>query len=108
MSDVLDALAKLAAHPISFGVGVGVANGLLAEGRSLPLTLKSAGLSAVVIGVTEALIAAEVPKRDHSLYEIAGYSVLGIAIGLAPFISLHSEEKSLVQTLMQRPALEHA
>lgn len=94
----------LTTHPLTFGVGVGVANGLLAEGRSLPFTTRSAVITALVIAAGEAALAAEVPNRTRSLVEIAGYSAIGTLVGLWPFVGSNGN-KSMVQQLTGRPAL---
>ena len=108
MNATLEALQNVATsivmHPAGFGVGVGVANGLLAEGRGLPFTTRSAVITALVIGAGEAALAAEIPNRSRGLVEIAGFSALGTLIGLWPFVSSDGE-RSMVQQLMGRPAL---
>jgi len=84
-STTLEALQAVAMHPAGFGVGVGIANGLLAEARGLPFTTKSAVITALVIGAGEAALAADLP-HTRSLVETAGYSALGTLIGLWPFV----------------------
>ena len=105
MNATLEALQEvtsgIAMHPAGFGVGVGIANGLLAEVRSLPFTTRSAVITALVIGAGEAALAAEIPNRSRGLVEIAGYSALGTLIGLWPFVSSEGE-RSLVQQMLGR------
>jgi len=89
---------------MAFGAAVGIANGILAEGRSLPLTPRSAVITALVIAGGEAALAAEVPDRKYALVEIAAYSIAGTLIGLWPFVGKDGAQ-SLVQHSFGRPAL---
>ena len=109
MTTTLEALQKVSAdivtHPSGFGVGVGIANGLLAEARGLPFNSRSAVITALVIGAGEAALAAELPANQRRpIVEIGLYSALGTLIGLWPFVSSKGS-KSLVQQLSGRPAL---
>lgn len=106
MSATLEALQKVAGefagHPAGFGVGVGIANGILAEVRGMPMTTKTALLTAGALGIAEALLMAEVPGRKHSLVEVGLWSAAGVLAGLFPFVS-NGTEQSYVQQLTGRP-----
>ena len=101
---VLAALESVAAHPATFGIGVGIANGVLAEGRNLPLTTRSAVITALVLAAGEMALAAELPNRKLALVEIGAYSLVGVLVGLWPFVGA-TDTKSLVQSVAGRPAL---
>jgi len=107
----LEALKKvtssLALHPATYALGIGVANGVLAEARSFPFTTRSAVITALVLAAGETAILAEVADRKHGLVEIGIYSLLGVLIGLYPFVSANGE-RSMVQQVTGRPALAFA
>ena len=99
--------ASAAGHPVTFGIGVGISNGILAEARNLPFTTRSAVITALVIAAGEAALAAEMPNHARPLLETAGFSALGTLIGLWPFVG-NEGQKSLVQQVTGRPALSPA
>jgi len=74
-------------HPYSFAVGIGIANGLLAVTRGKSINPKTAVMLAGVLGVGEALIAAQEPAHERTmpLNAVGLYSVLGVLTGVALF-----------------------
>lgn len=97
-SSVLEAIRAtkpmdLVNHPFTFAVGVGAANGLLAAVRGKRVDLPTGIALAAILGVGEAVInhfephpPGAPPKRSD--LSVAIHSVLGVALGLAPFVFL--------------------
>jgi len=84
-------------HPFTFAVGVGAANGLLAKVRGKSIDLPTAAALAGILGIGEAVIAAfekpEPGKEHRSPTSVALLSVAGVAVGLAPFVSMGAEHQ---------------
>lgn len=79
-------------HPFGFALAVGVGNGLLAVARGKHIDLKTGIALAGIIGIGETVIAAFEPgEHKRSNLKVGIYSVLGIGIGLLPFLRLGSE-----------------
>lgn len=82
-------------HPFSFAVGVGVANGLLAVARGKRIDLPTAAALGVILGLGEAALVGLEP--GHKVWsketgKVAWLSVLGVAVGVAPFVLLGTGE----------------
>lgn len=74
-------------HPFAFALGVGAANGLLAAVRGKHIDLRTGLALTAILGVGETVIAAWEPgEHKHSNAMVALYSVLGVGIGLLPFL----------------------
>jgi hypothetical protein len=83
-------------HPFFFAVGVGLGNGILAAVRGKHIDLKTGVALAAILGIGETVIAAFEPgEHKHSNLAVAGYSVLGVGIGLLPFLKLHGESEGV-------------
>lgn len=82
-------------HPFSFAVGIGLANGLLAKVRGKGIDVATGIALAAILGIGEAVIVAlEKPdptKKHYSPALVALYSVIGVGVGLAPFVTLEGE-----------------
>lgn len=75
-------------YPVVFGFGVGVANGLLAKARGLRFSTRATLATACVLGVGEAILAAdETTEERHgrSLTQFGMLSALGVIGGLSLF-----------------------
>lgn len=99
--EALETLERLAAksapivnHPFTFAVGVGLANGALARIRDKRVDLPTAVALATILGLGEMALEYFTPpeKLHHSLPMIGVFSVLGVAVGLAPFVELSPSE----------------
>ena len=76
-------------HPFSFAVGVGVANGLLAVARGKRIDVPTATALGIILGLGEAALVGLEP--GHKLWSketasVAWMSVLGVAVGVIPFV----------------------
>jgi hypothetical protein len=83
-------------HPTTFGVGVGVANAVIAKVRGKPLTARGTLLTVLVLGIGEAILAmdetpAERKGRKPALVGVL--SGLGVLVGLAVFTEWKSDAK---------------
>ncbi len=80
---------SLVDHPFSFAAGVGVANGLLAVSRDKKIDVPTALTLSVILGLGETALVMYEPEseRPMGLGAIAAYSVLGVLLGVAPFIT---------------------
>lgn len=78
-------------HPFTFAVGVGAANGLLAVVRGKQVDVPTGIALALILGAGEAAINHfEPPVPGHqkrSDLAVALYSILGVGLGLLPFLS---------------------
>ena len=91
-------LKEFAQHPVVFGTGVGVANGVLAAARNKPVSPNAAVITAVVIALGEVALVYELPEEEREpLLDMAIKSFVGTFIGMAPFVSWKPDEKSAVQ-----------
>lgn len=81
-------IKQLTGHPLTFGVGVGVANGLIAKVRKKPLTPRATVLTALVLAVGEAVLAMEETDKERegrTPWTIGAFSGLGVLAGLVMF-----------------------
>lgn len=85
---------QLVQHPGVFGIGVGVANGVLAAARNKPVSPMAAYITAGVIAIGEVALVRYDPTWDitpigkrANLWHVGIYSFLGTMAGLALFIS---------------------
>ena len=87
---------QLVDHPFSFAVGVGVANGLLAVSRNKKIDVPTALTLSAILGLGETALVMYEPESERAfpLTTIAVYSVLGVLVGVVPFITRggHGEE----------------
>jgi len=91
-------LAELAAHPLVFAVGVGVANGVLAAVRDKPVSKQAAAITALVIAAGELALVFELPDEERpSMTEFAIFTMTGTFLGLAPFVSWREGEPGFLQ-----------
>lgn len=72
---------KIIAHPFSFGVGSGVIGGLVAAVRAKQVSIEANLITALVIGISEAMLA---ERRDQAI-PIMVHTMLGVVLGMAPF-----------------------
>jgi hypothetical protein len=81
-------IKQLVDHPVAFGVGVGVANGLIAKGRSKKLTGRATLLTALVLAAGEGILAMEdsvEERKGRTPLVVGALSGLGVLLGLALF-----------------------
>lgn len=81
-------LTEIVNHPTTFGVGVGVANAVIAKLRNKPLTARGTLLTVAVLGIGETILAADetVEARQGRTPAFVGIlSGLGVLVGLALF-----------------------
>jgi hypothetical protein len=91
-------LAEIAAHPMTFAIGVGVANGVLAAVRDKPVSTKAAAITAAVIAAGELALVFELPDEERpNMTEFAIYTMTGTFLGLAPFVSWREGEPGFLQ-----------
>lgn len=83
------AFKTLMNHPFSFAVGIGVANGMLAVGRNKKIDMPTALTLSAILGLGEMALVMYEPEheRSHSLEIIGVYSVLGVLLGVLPFVT---------------------
>lgn len=88
-------LKTLVNHPLTFAIGVGLANGLLAKARGKKIDLKTLVTLGSIIGLGEAALVMYEPPEERgeimskmSLMAIGLYSCGGLYLGLLPFLSL--------------------
>lgn len=91
-------VAQIAANPIVFAIGIGVANGVLAAVRNKPVSQRALWATAAVLAVGETILVLDEPEEERpDLWKFAGSTALGVFIGLAPFTSWKAGQKSLIQ-----------
>jgi hypothetical protein len=91
-------IKEFAQHPMTFGAGAGVANGVLAAVRNKPVSPNAAIITSLVVALGEAALVYEVPKDQREpLLDLGIKSLVGTFIGLAPFVSWEPGQKSAVQ-----------
>ena len=81
-------IKQIAQNPIAFGVGVGVANGLIAKSRSKRMSARATLLTTLVLAAGEGILAMEETseeRKGRSPLIIGAMSGLGVLIGLAFF-----------------------
>jgi hypothetical protein len=81
-------------NPFAFAVGVGVANGLLAVARNKRIDLPTASALGVILGLGEAALVGLEPGNkvwSKETGKVALWSVLGVAVGVAPFMLFGGE-----------------
>jgi hypothetical protein len=83
------AFKTLMNHPFSFAVGIGVANGMLAVGRNKKIDMPTALTLSAILGLGEMALVMYEPEheRSHPLDVIGWYSVLGVLLGVLPFVT---------------------
>lgn len=86
-------LQAAASHPLTVGLGAGVANGLFAAVRRKPVSLTANLVTASVIGISEGMLS-DTPK---TAIPIAGFSALGATLGMAAFTRWDREKRALVE-----------
>lgn len=83
----LDLAKDVANHPFAFALGVGLGNGFLAWARDKHIDLRTGLALTAILGVGETVIAAWEPgEHKHTNSAVLAYSVLGVGIGLLPFL----------------------
>jgi hypothetical protein len=92
-SRALGVMKALVAHPAVFGVGVGVANGLLATMRNKPVSIRANVVTALVVGAGEAVL-----LEDKSKVVTYGLlSALGASLGLALFTRWDPYNRAIIE-----------
>ncbi len=84
-------------NPFAFAVGVGVANGLLAVARGKRIDAPTATALGIILGLGEAALVGLEPGNklwSAETGKVAAWSVLGVAVGVVPFMLLGSGESS--------------
>lgn len=89
----LQALQAAAQHPIVFGVGAGLANGLLATVRRKQVSTAANLVTASVVGISEGMLSPD-PKKA---IPIAVLSALGTTAGMALFTRWKPTQRALIE-----------
>lgn len=79
---------QLIEHPLLFGAGVGIANGLMAAARDMKFSVRATLATAVVLGVGETILALDHTPEERGgrgLLPFALMSGLGVLMGLSMF-----------------------
>jgi hypothetical protein len=93
-----DRIAEIAANPMVFAAGVGVANGVLAVVRDKEFTPNAAYITAGVIAAGEVALILDLPESERpNLTKFFFQSALGTLIGISPFVSWTPGSRSLLQ-----------
>lgn len=91
-------MSQVAANPLVFAIGIGIANGVLAAVRNKPVSQRALYATAAVLAMGETILVLDEPEEERpDLAKFAGMTALGVFIGLAPFVSWHPGEKSSIQ-----------
>lgn len=91
-------MAQIAADPMVFAFGVGIANGVLAAVRGKPVSPMALYATVGVLTAGEVVLVAELPpheRPDLKLFSLK--TALGVFAGFAPFVSWEKGEKSVIQ-----------
>lgn len=89
-------VAQIAADPLAFAVGIGVANGVLAAVRNKPVSQRALYATAAVLAVGETILILDESQRPP-LAAFMAKTAIGVFLGLAPFVSWTPGEPSLIQ-----------
>lgn len=91
-------MAQVAADPMVFALGVGVANGVLAAVRNKPVSQMALYATVGVLTAGELILVAELPPHERpDMKMFALKTALGVFTGMAPFVAWEKGEKSMVQ-----------
>ena len=91
-------IKEFAAHPVVFGTGVGIANGVLAAARDKPVSPNGAIITALVIALGEVALVYELPEDEREpLLDLGIKSFVGTFFGMAPFVSWKKGEVSPIK-----------
>jgi hypothetical protein len=89
-----DVFEKVVRHPLTFGTGAGVANGLLATARGKPMSIAANLVTSAVIGISEGMLS---EQRDGAI-QLALLSALGASAGMALFTRWNPTKRALVES----------
>lgn len=90
-----EALKALAHNPVIFGIGVGIAHGLIATMRKKPVTKRATLVAALVTGAGEAaLVESDDPM---TLLRYGLLSAFGATLGLAVFTRWDPYSRAIVE-----------
>lgn len=89
-------MSQVAANPMVFALGIGVANGVLAAVRNKPVSQRALYATAAVLAVGEAILILDEPEHPP-LGTFMAQTALGVGLGMAPFVSWEPGEKSAIQ-----------
>lgn len=91
-------MSQVAANPLVFAIGIGIANGVLAAVRNKPVSQRALWATAAVLAAGETILVLDEPAEHRpDLLHFAGMTALGVFLGLAPFTSWTAGEKSAIQ-----------
>lgn len=93
LGDARTTARSIIANPAVFGMGAGVANGMLAMARNKPVSLTANLVTAAVIGISEGVL---VEDRKQAV-NTAMQSALGAASGMAVFTRFDPHRRALVE-----------
>jgi len=89
-------MTQIAADPMVFAIGIGIANGVLAAVRNKPVSQRAMYATAAVLAVGEAILLLDEPNRPP-LGAFMAKTAIGVGVGLAPFVSWKPGDKSAIQ-----------
>lgn len=93
-------LSQVAAHPMVFAIGVGVANGVLAAVRDKPVSTRAATATAAVLAAGEVVLVMDLPEAERpDLSKFALHTAIGVMLGMAPFVTWTPGEPSMVKRM---------
>ncbi len=81
-------LKKIAGHPVLFGIGVGLVNGVLAKTRKKQVTARGALATSLILALGETVLSMDETPQDRSGRPpamIGAMSAAGVLLGLAGF-----------------------
>lgn len=91
-------MSQVAANPMVFAVGVGVANGVLAAVRNKPVSPRALYATAAVLAIGEAILIMDEPEASRPpLGSFMAQTAIGVGLGMAPFVSWQPGSKSSIQ-----------
>lgn len=91
--DTRETVRDIIMHPLVFGTGAGVVNGMLAMARNKPMSVTANFVTAAVIGISEGVL---VQDRTKAV-ETAVQSGMGAVTGMALFTRWDAQQRALIE-----------